>query len=105
MHQKIKIPHKREVVTIDASMSKAVITILDSQKQVIAPLGFQVAGIFDGIEIDPRVIRMMEKMQYQPRFRLGKNRQGVPKLPNVKTQKGTKGLGYTERESKEGIKE
>ena len=48
--------------------------------------------------MDPRVTKMIEKIQYQPRFGLKKNQQGIPKLPYVKTQKGTKGLGYTERD-------
>ena len=41
----------------------------------------------------------MEMMQYQPGFGLGKNQHGIPELPDVKTQKGTKGLGYTEIKS------
>ena len=40
---------------------------------MIVSSGFQVAGIFDGTEMDPRVTKMMEKMQYQPGFELGKN--------------------------------
>ena len=73
VYQKIKFPYEGEVVTIDASMSKAVTTILDSQKQVIAPSDFQVAGILDGNKMDLKVIKIMELMQYQPRLRLGKN--------------------------------
>ena len=40
MHQKVKFLLNREVITIDASMSKTVSAVRDEQKQVIAPLGF-----------------------------------------------------------------
>ena len=40
VHQKVKFLLDREVITIDASMSKIVSTVRDEQKQVIAPSGF-----------------------------------------------------------------
>ena len=54
-------------------MSKTVSDALDNEKQVIAPPGFQVAGIFYEIEMDPRVTKMIKKMNYQPRQGLKKN--------------------------------
>lgn len=62
VHQKVKFLLDEEVVTIDASMSKTVAVVLDSQKQVVAPPGFQIAMISDGM--NPKVASMMKKMQY-----------------------------------------
>ena len=66
VHQKVKFLLDGEVITIDASMSKAMSTVRDDQKQVIAPPGFQVAMISVGIEKDPRVSSMIKKMNYRP---------------------------------------
>ena len=66
MHQKVKFLLDGEVITIDASMSKTVSAVRDEQKQVIAPLCFQVAMISNGIERDPRVSSMIKKMNYRP---------------------------------------
>ena len=41
-------------------------TVRDDQKQVVAPPGFQVAMISDGIEMDPKVSSVIKKMNYQP---------------------------------------
>ena len=75
-------------------MSKTVSTVRDEHKQVIAPPGFQVAMISTRIKRDPRVSRMIKKMNYQPGQGLGKNEQGNPELPDFKSQGNTKGLGY-----------
>ena len=64
VHQKVKFLLDREVITIDASMRKTVFAVKYEQKQVIAPLGFQVAMISTGIERDPRASSMMKKMNY-----------------------------------------
>ena len=50
--------------------------VRDDQKQVVAPLGFQVAMISDGIEMDPKVSSMIKNMNYRPGQGLGKNEQG-----------------------------
>ena len=84
VHQKVKFLLDGEVITIDASMSKTVSAVRDEQKQVIAPLGFQVAMISAGIERDPRVSRMIKKMNYRPGQGLGKNEQGNLELPDFK---------------------
>ena len=76
MHQKEKFLFDREVITIDASMSKIVSAVRDEQKQVIAPPSFQVAMISAGIERDARVSSMIKKMNYRPGQGLGKNEQG-----------------------------
>ena len=75
-------------------MSKTVSIVRDYQKQVIAPLGFQVAMISAGIKRDPRVLSMIKKMNYRPGQGLGKNEQGNPELPDFKGQGNSKGLGY-----------
>ena len=64
VYQKVKFLLDGEVITIEASMSKMVSTVRDDQKQVVAPLGFQVAMISDGIEMDPKVSSMIKKMNY-----------------------------------------
>ena len=84
----------REVITIDASMSKTVSAIRDEQKQVVAPPDFHVAMISAGIERDPRVSSMMKKMSYRSRQGLGKNEQGNLELPDFKSQGNMKGLEY-----------
>ena len=61
-----------EVVTIDASMNKTVSAVMDNQKQIVAPPGFQVAIISDGTMIDSKVASMFKKMNY-PGQGLGKN--------------------------------
>ena len=66
VHQKVKFLLDGEVITIYASMSKTVSAARDEQKQVIEPLGFQVAMISAGIEKDPRVSSMIKKMNYRP---------------------------------------
>ena len=76
-------------------MSKTVYVVRDYQKQVGTPPGFQVAMISNGIKMDPKVSRMIKKMNYQLRQELGKNKQGNPELPNFKGQGDSKGLGYT----------
>ena len=73
VHQKVKFLLVGEVITIDASMSKTVSTIRDDLKQVVAPPGFQVAMISDGIEMDPKVSSMIKKMNYWPGQGLRKN--------------------------------
>ena len=65
MHQKVKFLLDGEIITIDASMSKIVSAVRDEQKQVIAPLDFQVAMISARIEKDPRVSSMIKKMNYR----------------------------------------
>ena len=84
-----------ELITIDASMSKTVYVVRDDQKQVVAPPGFQVAMIFDGIEKDTKVSSMIKKMNYWPGQGLGKNDQGNPELSDFKGQDNTRELGYT----------
>ena len=64
MHQKMKFLLDGEVITIDANISKTVSAARDSKKQVVAPPGFQVAMISDGIEMDPKVSSMIKKMNY-----------------------------------------
>ena len=64
MHQKVKFLLDGEVITIEASMSKTVSIVRDDQKQVVAPPGFQVAMISDGIEMDPKVSSVIKKMNY-----------------------------------------
>ena len=49
VHQKVKFLFDGEVVTIDASMNKTVSAVKNNQKQVVAPPGFQVATISEGI--------------------------------------------------------
>ena len=73
-----------EVVTIDASTNKTLSAVRDDHKQVVAPPGFQVAMISDGIWRDPRVANMAEKMNYKPGQGLGKNEQGSLELPDFK---------------------
>ena len=73
VHQKVKFLLDREVITIDASMSKTVSAVRDNQKQVVAPPGFQVAMISAGVEKDPRVASMIKKMNYRPGQGLGKD--------------------------------
>ena len=65
VHQKVKFLLDGEVITIDASMNKTVSAVRDEQKQVVAPPGFHIAMISDGIKKDPRVSSMMKKMSYQ----------------------------------------
>ena len=84
MHQKVKFLLDREVITINANMSKNVSAVRDEQKRVIVPPGFQVAMISVGIERDPRVSSMIKKMNYRPRQGLRKNEQGNPELPDFK---------------------
>ena len=74
MHQKVKFLLDREVITVDAKMSKTVFAVRDEQKQVVAPPGFHVAMISAGIERDPRVSRMMKKMSYRSGQGLEKNK-------------------------------
>ena len=74
MHQKVKFLLDGEVITIEASMSNTVSTVRDNQKQVVAPPGFQVAIISDGIEMDPKVSSMIKKMNYWPVQGLRKNK-------------------------------
>ena len=64
VHQKVKFLLNGEVIIIDASMSKTVSTVRDDQKQVIAPLGFQVAVILARIKRDPIVSSMIKKINY-----------------------------------------
>ena len=64
LHQKVKFLLDGEVITIDASMSKTISVVRDEQKQVIAPPGFQIAMISNGIERDPKVSSMIKKMNY-----------------------------------------
>ena len=64
MHQKVKFLLDGEVITTDASMSKTMSAVRDDQKQVVAPLGFQVAMISNGIEMDPKVSSMIKEMNY-----------------------------------------
>ena len=85
VHQKVKFLLDGEVITIDASMSKTVSAVRDEQKQVVAPPGFQVAMILNGIERDPRVSSMIKKMNYRPRQGLGKNEQRNPELSDFKS--------------------
>ena len=66
MHQKVKFLLDGEVITIVVNMSKTVSVVRDDQKQVVAPLGFQIAMISAGIERDPRVSSMIKKMNYRP---------------------------------------
>ena len=56
---------------IDASMSKTVSVVRDDQKQVVVPPGFQVAMISAGIEMDPKVLSMIKKINYRPGQELG----------------------------------
>ena len=65
MHQKVKFLLDGEVITIDVSMSKTVSTVRDEQKQVVTPPGFHVAMISTGIKRDPRVSKMIKKMNYR----------------------------------------
>ena len=65
-------------------MGKTMSTVRDDQKQVVAPPGFQIAIISAGIERDPRVSSMINKMNYRPGQGLGKNEQENPKLPDFK---------------------
>ena len=67
VHQKVKFLLDREVITIDASMSKTVSVVRDEQKQVVAPPSFHVAMISVEIEKDPRVSSMMKRMNYRSR--------------------------------------
>ena len=85
MHQKVKFLLDREVITVDAKMSKTVFAVRDEQKQVVSPPGFHVAMISTGIERDPRVSSMMKKMSYQSGQGLGKNEQENPELPDFKS--------------------
>ena len=73
VHQKVKFLLDREVITIDASMSKTVSAVRDEQKQVVAPPGFPVAMISARIERNPRVSSMIKKMSYRSGKGLGKN--------------------------------
>ena len=66
VHQKVKFFLDGEFITIDTSMSKTLSTVRDDQKQIIAPLSFQVAMISIGIERDPKVSSMIKKMNYRP---------------------------------------
>ena len=66
IHQKVKFLLDGEVITIEASMSNTVSTVRDNQKQVVSPPGFQVAIISYGIEMDPKVSSMINKMNYHP---------------------------------------
>ena len=47
-----------------------------------------------GIERDPRVSSMINKMNYRPGQGLGKNEQENPELSDFKGQGNSKGLGY-----------
>ena len=94
MNQKVKFLIDREVITIDASMSKTVSVVRDDQKQVVTPPSFQVAMIFNGIEMDPKVSSMIKKMNYRPGEGLGKNEQGNPELLYFKGHGDSKGLDY-----------
>ena len=86
VHQKVKFFLDREVITIDAGMSKTVSVVRDDQKQVVAPPGFQVAMISNGVKMDPRVSSMIKKVNYRPGQGLGKNDQENPKLLDFKGQ-------------------
>ena len=95
MHQKVKFLLDGEVINIEANMSKIESTVRDDQKQVVAPPSFQVAMISDRVEMDPKVLSMIKKMNYRPEQGLGKNEQGNLELPDFKGQGDSKGLGYT----------
>ena len=44
--------------------------------------------------VDPKVAKIMRKMDYKPNAGLGARRQGISTLPNFKGQTSRKGLGF-----------
>ena len=88
LHQMIKFPYGEGTVTIGAETGNAVATL-----EVQPFTRFQVAVIFEEW-VDPKVTKIMEKMDYKPNTGLGATGQGVITLPNFKGQMSRKGLGY-----------
>ena len=95
MHQKVKFLLDEEVIIIDTSINKTVSAVRDDQKQVVAPPGFQVVMISDGIEMDSKVSSMIKKMNYWPGQGLEHNEQENLELSDFKGQDDSIGFGYT----------
>ena len=76
VHQKIKFPCQDEVLTISAEPATSVAVLKATQRGIIAPMGFQIMGIF----YEPgssTVNQIIKKMDYLPALGLGKNQQGI----------------------------
>ena len=50
--------------------------------------------------VDPKIAKIMEKMDYKPNTGLGTKGQGISTLPDFKRQTSRKGLGYQSGQEK-----
>lgn len=91
VHQKRKFPHEGEVVTIESGAAIAAVQV--AQKEVQAPTGFQVAGIYQDY-MDPKVSRIIKKIHFLPGLGLGKTQQGIAEFPDFKGQVTRERIGY-----------